>query len=218
MVVIRATKLRASICKSFLRSVESVDTHINEQCAALQSAYPCSVVFTDTGESYTLHVQRHDRKKMTSSVIEKVLDESYTCPEKYVRPTGVVVKTIGEMRCHGGSRGGARITKAAGSAARSADDEFEICPIGEEDCTLNTISIEKLGDALSISSFFDTVQRFGYHLQHVTISNHNFLVNQKEFVSKYLTTGASYFVWQSRKTVCTGSFLELGAQIFGDGR
>ena len=202
--MIRATKLRASICKSLLPSAESVDTHISEQCAALQSAYPCSILFTDTGESYTLHVQRNDRQKMTSSVMKRVLDENYTHPEKYVHATGVVVKTIGEMRCHGGSRGGARITKAGGSA--DGHDEIEICPIGAEDCTLDTISLEKLGAALSRDSFFETVKCFGYYLQHVTISNHNFLVNQKESVSKYLTTGASYFVWQSKKTVCREVF------------
>jgi len=206
MAAIRATKLRASICKSFLGEAESVDTHINEQCTALQSAYPCSIVFTDTGESYTVHVQRHDRKKMTSSVIERVLDENYTCPEKYVSPTGVVVKTLGEMRSHGGSRGGARIAKAAGGASRSAEDEFEICPIGEEDCTLDTMSLENLREALSFPSFFDTVQRIGYSLQHASISNHNFMVNQKESQSKYLTTGAPYFMWISKKTVCREVF------------
>ena len=208
MAVIRATKLRASICKSLLPSTESVDTHISEQCTALQSAYPCSIVFTDTGESYTLFVQRHDRKKMTSSVIETVLDENYTPPEKYVHATGVVVKTIGEMRRHGGSRGGARITNDDGDAAWNDDrhDEFEIYPIGQEECTLDTISLEKLAVALSRASFFDTVQCFGYYVQHATISNHNFLVNQKDSVSKYLTTGASYFVWQSKKTVCREVF------------
>lgn len=85
-------------------------------------------------------------------------------------------------------------------------DEFEICPIGEEDCTLDTISLEKLGAALSRGSFFETVKCFGYYVQHVTISNHNFLVNQKESVSKYLTTGASYFMWHSKKKVCREVF------------
>lgn len=140
---------------------------------------------------------------MTSSVIEKVLDENYSSPEKYVHATGVVVKTIGEMRRQGGSRGGATITKDDGDAACNDDrhDEFEICPIGEEECTLDTISLEKLEAALSRDAFFETVKCFGYYVQHVTISNHNFVVNQKESTSKYLTIGASYFMWQSKKPV-----------------
>lgn len=51
----RATKLRASVCKSL---VADANSHFVEQRDALLSIYDCAMVFTETAARFVLHVQR----------------------------------------------------------------------------------------------------------------------------------------------------------------
>lgn len=102
----------------------------------------------------------------------------------------------------GGNGGGGNDGKKSGRY-----DEVKLSAIGDEECTLDTISLEELADALSRGSFFETIKCFGFYLQHVTIGNHNFVCKgrsrqvrakrrsllycgiQKRSAAKFATTG-----------------------------
>lgn len=204
----RGTKFRASISKSHI-AVDGIGGHFDEQRTALQSMYDCAMVLTETGDRYTLHVQRDNGKKMAVNMIQQALNDKYGPPEKYTRRTGVVVIASGKIRGHGGARRGVTSATGGGNGGGGNNgkksgryDEVKLSAIGDEECTLDTISLEELAAALSRGSFFETIKCFGFYLQHVTIGNHNFVCSPKERLAKYVPNGAPYFIAESKKTVC----------------
>lgn len=112
----RSTKLRASISKRHV-PLESVDTHFAEQHAALQSKSECDTVFTDTGDTYALHIHRHNKLRMTPSAVQPVLLDTYDAPEQFTSVTGVIMKKSGDVRTHGGARRGVALKAGGGSSA-----------------------------------------------------------------------------------------------------
>lgn len=196
----RFTKLRVSISKRHV-PLESVDTHFAEQHAALQSKYECDTVFTDTGDTYTLHIHRHNKLRMAPNAVQQVLSDRYDPPEQFKNVTGVVMKKSGDIRTHGGARRGVAVKAGGGNSAKNNDrhEDFELAAIGHEEYTPDTDSI---ASALSMRDFYQTIQCFGVYLQMASFGNHNFSCSDGRAQAKYLPDGAQCWMTTSKKTVC----------------
>lgn len=182
----RSTKFRASISKTHI-SIDGIGSHFDTQRQALQSMYgECSVWLTETDNAFMIHVQRGHSQKMTSTRVQAALDDNYGPPERYAQKTGVVIRQSGTHREHGGARVGMVLGDASNGASKSGKKndryhEVKLCAIGGEECTL---SLEKLATILSRGEFRDTIKCFGFHLQDVTLGNHNFMCNSKVLLAK----------------------------------
>lgn len=215
----RSTKFRASISKSHI-PIDEIGSHFDTQRQALQSVYDeCSVCLTETDDAFTIHVQRGHSQKMSSTRVQAALDDNYGSPERYAQKTGVVIRQSGMLREHGGARIGMILGDASKGASKSGKKndryhEVKLCAIGGESCTL---SLETLAKILSRGEFRDTIKCFGFHLQDVTLGNHNFSCNPKIALAKYLPTGAPYFISDYKNVVCRkvcGNWVErLGSLI-----
>lgn len=200
----RATKLRASVCKS---QVADANSHFVEQRDALLSIYDCAMVFTETDAKYTLHVQRDNGRKLSSSVMQQALSDNYDPPTRYTHVTGDVLRKSGEIREHGGASRGVAV-KAGRGCGKKKDDryiEFKLREIGEEE--LEAITREGVANALVGGFFYDTIRTFGHHVQHATVSNHNFSCFPRDGIAKYLPNGAPYFISAPKKEVCRVVFM-----------
>lgn len=196
----RFTKLQASINKIHV-PLESVDTHFAEQHASLQAKYECDTVFTDTGDTYTLHIHRHDKLRMTPSAVQRALSDRYDPPEQFKNVTGVVMKKSGDVRTHGGARKGVLVRTGGGSSDKKNDryEDFELVAIGQEEYKPDTNSI---ASALSMDNFYQTIECFGGYLQMASFGNHNFSCSNGRAHAKYLPDGAPCWLTTSKKTVC----------------
>ncbi|CAM9704158.1 unnamed protein product [Ectocarpus sp. 6 AP-2014] len=194
MASIRATKLLATIHKSF---VCNTDAHFTDQNAALQKTYArgCNISFTDSGKYYTIHVQRKDGGKVYAAVMRRAIVDNYSAPRMYTRQEGTVIKTVGTMRKKGGYR--QRVKKGV----------VVICAIGDEDCTLASISVEDLRNVVSGGDFYLNMMQFGLFLQDDTIRNHNFLVRAKESFASYVKPGHNYLSCGTKSMVCHYVFM-----------
>lgn len=196
----RFTKLRASISKRHVPP-QSVDVHFAEQHAALQAKYECDAVFTDSGDTYTLHIHRHNKLRMAPNLVQEALSDRYDPPEQFKHVTGMVIKKSGDIRTHGGARTGVAVKARGVNSAKKNDhhEDFELVPIGQEEYTPDTDSV---ASALSRGEFYETIRCFGAYLQMASFKNHNFSCSDRRAQSKYFPDGAQCWITESKTTVC----------------
>lgn len=200
----RYTKLRASISKGYI-PLDSVDAHFAEENVALQSKYECDTVFTDTGDTYTLHIHRRDKMRMAPNAVQQVLSDRYDPPEQFKNVTGVVMKKSGHIRSHGGARRGLAVTAGGvNSAKNDRYEDFELVAIGHEEYTPDA---DSFASALSMGNFYRTIECFGVCLIMDSFGNHNFSCSDGRAQAKYLPDGALCWVTKSKNTVCRAVFM-----------
>lgn len=109
------------------------------------------------------------------------------------------------MREQGGSRAAESTTGGDDCSGDKKDgryDEFKLSGIGDELCTLETISLEQLTVTLGRGRFTDIIKCFGMCMLDASIENHNFSCSPHDAHGKYLVSGKKYFISDSKALIC----------------
>lgn len=125
------------------------------------------MAITTTGDTYTLHVQRANGK-MSSNAFGRALNENFCRPERCKHMVGVVAVERGSIRKHGGLRTGSVTTSGGGSGGKQENtryDEFILSVFGDEECTLDIISLSRIATLLEEDEFFGIIKSFGFVMQ-----------------------------------------------------